>query len=645
MAWVTAVAGRAVRLRGGFWGAWEERLRTRVLPYQWRVLCDEEPGIEPPSHALRNLRRAAGEGPDDGAGYLGRYHTDTDLAKWLEAAAYLLERAPEPALDAAAETIVSLAAKGQWPDGYLNSRTTLDPERRRWRSLRRDHELYAAGHWLEALVAYHAASGSTLALETAVRLGDCLTTDFGPGSPRPEAYPDHPETELALVRLWRATGREAYLELARHFVYERGLAPVFGREAERDGEPRRYDETYSLSDRPLLEQPVAQGHAVRAMYLYAGAADVLAARPDPALVEALDRLWLDVTSRQMFVTGAVGSDGEGERFTIGYDLPPDRAYAETCASAGLILWARRMLALKGDARYADVIERAFYNGLLSGVSLDGERYFYVNPLEVWPAQAAARHDLIDVARVRQAWFECACCPPNLARLLASVADDLYGLGADGESVYVHQFAASEARVPLQGGEEVRLSQRGDYPWAGEIAVRVEAAPGRPWRLALRRPGWARGFGVRVNGEGVDVAPAADGYLHIERAWRPGDEVTVALDLPVERVSAHPLAWGLGGRVALMRGPLVYCLEEADNGPGLAALSVVAGEGWGPAPAPDLLGGVVVLRGPVARRLAAADGALYSADRLGVAMEGATAVPYMLWGNRGEGEMAVWLPER
>lgn len=634
------VTGRQVRLAAGFWQTWLDRLRRDILPHQWRALQDAVPGA-PPSYALRNLRLAAcGEGGEP----RGRPFQDSDVAKWLEAASYVLQREEAPDLAAHAAEVVDLAARAQWPDGYLNSRFTLDRSRPRWRNVRDDHELYVAGHWLEGLVAYHRATGDARALDVAVRLGDHLDRTFGPGPGKIRGYPGHPEVEIALVKLWRATGEGRYLDLARFFVYERGRQPAFfALEAQSRGDERPYDPRYFLSHRPLLEQEHATGHAVRAMYLYAGAADVAATGPDPALVERLRALWRDVTERQMYLTGGVGQEGHREAFTVPYDLPGDRAYAETCAAVGLVLWAQRMLRLEADGRYADTAERALYNGALAGVSADGRAYFYVNPLEVWPAAAVARHDLADVSLTRQPWFECACCPPNLARLIASVPDLLYGVEQDGATLFVHHYAASEADVELAPAGRVRVRQEGDYPWSGSIALSL--SPDRPgeWTLALRLPGWARSATVTVNGVTVAAPlPVQAGYVTLKRLWRPGDQVTLALPMPVERVRAHPSARDLAGRVALMRGPLVYAFEEADNGPDLGALALGDVEAWQAWREPALAGGAVCLSGRGWRRLPPPEGALYARDPIPAASVSLTAVPYWAWGNRAPGEMRVWL---
>lgn len=642
MAHIRALTGRHVRLTGGFWGRWYARLRQTVLPYQWAVLTDRAPGVEP-SHALSNLRVAAGERSGE---YLGRYHHDTDLAKWLEAAAYALERDADAALAENAERLIDLVAQSQWSDGYLNSRYSVDRSKERWTNERDDHELYIAGHWLEALVAYHRATGSERALGIARRLGDHLDSVFGPGPSQLRGYPGHPETELALVRLWRATGDGRYLRLARFFVYERGTEPsYFAEEARRRGDDRPYKAAYSLSHRPLVEQDTAVGHAVRAMYLYAGATDIAMAEPEPQLRETLLRLWADVTTRQMYVTGGVGAEGYLESFTLGYDLPSDRAYAETCAAIGLVFWAHRMLQMEGDGRYADVLERVLFNGALSGVGLDGTHYFYVNPLEVWPAAAAERFDLRDVHLVRQTWFECACCPPNLARLLASIPDYLYGVDETGTELFVHQFAASEAEVAVAAAGTVRLCQQGDYPWAGHIDIALTTERKAEWTLSLRLPGWARGAVVRVNGEALDVGPLASlGYLRIRRAWQSGDRVELDFPMPIERVRSHPRVWSLAGTAALQRGPVVYCLEEADNGPGLAGLRLLPTHEWQPRWEKDLLGGVVTLSGPGERLLPPADVALYTTHPLAREATRLKAVPYWAWCNRGAGEMRVWLTE-
>jgi len=459
--------------------------------------------------------------------------------------------------------------------------------------------------------------------------------------------------ELALVKLYRVTGERRYLDLARFFIDERGTQPhYYDIEARERGEDPaswrlgRYD--YNQSHLPVREQSTAEGHAVRAMYLFSGMADVFAETGDETLLAACRRLWENVTCRRMYVTAGIGSSANGERFTYDYDLPNDLAYAETCAAIGLVFWAQRMLQLEADARYADVMERALYNGALSGISLDGKRFFYANPLEVDPVAMEHRSDLYRssaVTPVRQEWFGCACCPPNVARLLASLGAYAYSVDEAAPAAYVHLYVGGRASLSF-GGQAVELEQTTRYPWEGQVSITVQMEAEAPFALALRVPGWSRGASLAVNGQAMDVAPIMrQGYAWIERTWRPGDVVTLELPMPVERVEAHPAVHEDAGRVALQRGPVVYCLEEADNGPHLRDVALPHDAPLEATYDPDLLGGVVVIRGPGWRRDPTAWGdALYRPAGSPRQEMTITAIPYYAWANRTPGEMLVWIRE-
>ena len=461
-----------------------------------------------------------------------------------------------------------------------------------------------------------------------------------------------------LGRMYYCEGRPdrksvRYLDLATFFIDERGTQPhYYDIEArERGDDPAawrlgRYD--YNQSHLPVRQQETAEGHAVRAMYLYSGMADVAAETGDETLVAACRRLWENVTTRRMYVTGGIGSSATGERFTYDYDLPNDLAYTETCAAIGLVFWAHRMVQLEADARYADIMERALYNGALSGISLDGKRFFYANPLEVDPVAMERRTDLYRGAVVtptRQEWFGCACCPPNIARLLASLGAYAYSVDEAARAAYVHLYAGGRASLSLGGGT-VELEQATRYPWEGEVRLAVRAAGQAPFALALRIPGWCRNASLAVNGEPLETASLLRrGYAWIERAWRSGDVVTLNLPMPVERIEAHPAVHEDAGRAALQRGPVVYCLEEVDNGPHLRDVVLPRDTPLDVTYDPDLLGGVVVIRGQGWRRDPAAwGGDLYRpAGSLTKAMT-VTAIPYYAWANRALGEMLVWLRE-
>jgi hypothetical protein len=633
------VSFRSVRLESGFWGPRQETNRAITLPIEYQQ-CKETGRID-----IVKLQWKPGD-PNP-----PHHFWDSDLAKWIEAAGYSLGIHPDPELEALVDAVIDDMATAQQPDGYLNSYYTLVEPQNRWTNLRDMHELYCAGHLMEAAVAYYQGTGKRKLLDVMCHYADYIATVFGPGEDQKRGYPGHEEIELALVKLYHITGEQRYLDLAGFFIDERGQQPhYYDAEARARGDDAKpwyghhYD--YNQSHLPVREQATAEGHAVRAMYLYSGMADVAAETGDGTLLAACERLWENVTTRRMYVTGGIGSAASGERFTYDYDLPNDIAYTETCAAIGLVFWAHRMLQLSGDARYADVLERALYNGALSGVSLDGERFFYANPLEVDPQAYVHRTDIFgrsSLAAQRQEWFGCACCPPNIARLLASLGDYVYSTAAS--AAYVHLYAAGCASIEIDG-RPVTLRQETAYPWDGEVRITVEPADEQAFALCLRIPDWSRDAGLSINGQTVDIAPLLDkGYARIERVWRAGDVVELSLPMPVERIEAHPRVRANAGRVALQRGPLVYCLEEIDNGANLPDIALPRDASLSAGYDEETLGGVVIIRGDGLRRAPDGwDGTLHrpvGSDMAGVPI---TAVPYFAWANRGLGEMLVWIRE-
>jgi hypothetical protein len=593
---------------------------------------------------------------------------DSDVAKWIEAAGYSLATHPDEELEQLVDGVIDVIAEAQQEDGYLNIHFTVVEPENRWKNLRDMHELYCAGHLMEAAVAYYEGTGKRRLLDVLCRYAETIDSVFGPDEGQKRGYPGHEEIELALVKLYRVTGEERYLDLAKFFVDERGRRPpYYDVEARARGEDsqnfhgRGYD--YNQSHAPVREQDTAEGHAVRAMYLYSGMADVAAETGDESLVAACERLWRNVTQRRMYVSGGIGSSSCGERFTYDYDLPNDVAYAETCAAIGLVFWAHRMLQFDGDRVYADVMERALYNGVLSGVSLDGRTFFYANPLEVDPEKHARRPDLFrgpSVSPTRQGWFRCACCPPNIARLLASLGQYVYS--QSGREAYVHLYVGGRAELELDG-QSVTLTQETHYPWEGEVQVTVHPEREASFVLALRIPGWSRGASLEVNGQPLEVGASAAvkggaspaegavplterGYARIDRIWRPGDTVRLSLPMPVERIWAHPAVKENCGRVALQRGPLVYCLEEIDNGPHLHSIALPRDAALKAEFDEDLLGGVVVIRGEAERQDTSEwEGTLYRPVRPATKAVPLKAVPYYAWANRAPGEMLVWIRER
>ena len=608
-----------VRLADDFWEPRRRVNRDQTLPSQYRHL--EETG------RVDNFRKAAGkmEGRFEGI-----YFNDSDVYKWLEAAAWSLATDPDPDLAKMVDAAITEIEDAQEPDGYLNTYFTFERAGERWTDFDL-HEMYCAGHLFQAAVAHSHATGSTRLLDVATRFADHICDTFGPKAEgkRP-AVDGHEEIEMALVELFRATGNRRYLEQAEFFVDARGQGLL--------GRPYgQHDPSYSQDHKPFREQDEVVGHAVRALYLYSGAADVHAETGEPELLEALDKLWNNMTTRRTYVSGGLGSRYEGEAFGEDYELPNGRAYTETCAAIGGVMWSWRMLLLRGEARYADLIEHTLYNAVLPGISLDGGHYFYENPLED------------NGTHRRQPWFGCACCPPNVARLLSSLPGYFYG--ASNDAVWVHLYAEGDAEVHLDG-RTVRLVQRTGYPWDGDVEILVEGEG--EFALMLRVPSWCEGgASIEVNGEAF-AGPASPGrYAEVRRVWQPGDAVRLHLPMLVRRVEAHPYVVENAGRVGLVRGPILYCVEGADN-PGLDPRDLVL-----PAEAPlsqelrpELLGGVVALTGEA--ELSAPDrgwdGRLYrtappGSDRNPADTTGLTAVPYFAWANREDGPMRVWLRTR
>ncbi|MCS7060272.1 MAG: glycoside hydrolase family 127 protein [Anaerolineae bacterium] len=620
---LTPVPFTNVRLTDRFWAPRIEINRAVTLPAEYTML--ESTG----RLAALDLKWKKGR-PNP-----PHIFWDSDIAKWIEAASYSLATDPDAALDKLLDRVIAKLAKAQQPDGYLNShyivfeREGLD---RRWTNLRDNHELYCAGHLIEAAVAHYQATGKQSLLDVMCRYADYIDRVFGRGRGKLRGYCGHEEIELALVKLYRVTGNPRYVKLAQYFVDERGRQPhYFDIEARRRGEnPRAFwagTYEYNQSHLPVREQTVVTGHAVRAMYLYSAMADLATETGDESLLAACERIWHSVVDERMYITGGIGPSARNEGFTVAYDLPDETAYAETCAAIGMVFWNHRLLQFNGDGKYADVMERALYNGTISGVSLDGTKFFYENPL----ASRGAHH--------RQGWFDCACCPPNIARLIASVSGYFYSTSEDG--VWIHLYAESEANIMLHG-RSIALRQATTYPWDGAVQVALRLDQPTEFTLRLRIPGWCERYTVRVNGKRVQGTPER-GYVCLTRVWQNGDTVDLTLDMPVRLMAAHPQVRQMVGRVAIQRGPVVYCLEGVDHAISpLDRILIPLNTRWEIEHHAELLGGVVVLRATAKALQAQATEALYApAAPPRYAPVQITAVPYHAWDNRAPGEMRVW----
>lgn len=634
-----------VRVTGHFWKDLMETARTKVIPYQWEALNDRIEGAAP-SYCMRNFHAAAGKIK---AEFGGCVFQDSDVAKWLEAVAYSLMWHPDPELEKIADGAIDDIVAAQQPDGYLDTYYILNGLDKRFTNLKDHHELYCLGHMIEGAVAYYQATGKDKLLKALERYVDCVDEHIGPDEGKIHGYPGHEIIEMALIRLYEVTKKEKYLRLAKYFIDERGKSPLyFEEETKKYGNKFWWDESsfqyhYYQAGEPVRDQQYAIGHAVRAVYLYSGVADVARRTGDETLYETCRRLWNDTVNRQMYVTGGIGSSQYGEAFTYDYDLPNDTIYAETCASIGLVFFARRMLGIEPRGEYGDVMERALYNGIISGMSQDGRSFFYVNPLEVVPEASEKDHLRHHVKVQRQKWFGCACCPPNLARLLCSMG--AYSYGVNGDTLYTHLYLEGDTKAALTSGE-LSFSVKTNYPWDGDVRISMQSAPSAPVTLALRIPGWCRSYTLKVAGETI-TPDVRDGYAYITRTFAPGEEIELVMEMPVRLVRANPRVREDIGKVALMRGPIVYCLEEADNGDNLARVYVDANASFSEHFDPDFFGGAMIIESK--GEVLSDDG--WNADTLyQYSDEAAPAytakalrwIPYYLWANRTPGEMTVWV---
>jgi uncharacterized protein len=629
---VQPVPFTAVHLEDVFWAPRIETNRTESIPFAFQQ-CQLSGRVDNFVRAAKALR---GE-PLENVKPPGYPFDDTDLYKVIEGASYALSVRPDPKLDAYVDGLIEQIAAAQEKDGYLYTTRTINPAsphpwagRERWELERDDsHELYNLGHLFEAAAAHYQATGKRTLLDIAIRGADLLVQTFGPG--RKSIWPGHQITEMGLARLYRITGDERYLLLAKFLLDERGPNP-----AEKTN-PRGL--VYNQAHQRVVEQTEPVGHAVRATYMYSGMADVAALTGDPTYIKAIDTIWSNTVGTKLYITGGIGASGAAEAFGRPYELPNMTAYNETCASIGMDYWNHRLFLLHGDARYIDVMERTLYNGLISGVSLDGKTFFYPNPLE-----SNGQHE-------RSPWFGVACCPGNITRFLASVPGYVYA--RQGETIYVNLFAAGRGEIDTGDNRTVTLVQATRYPWDGTVRIAVSPNTSRTFSIKVRIPGWARNepvpsdlyrfadrntdpVGLLVNGQPVQLA-IEKGYAAITRTWKAGDAIALTLPMPVRRLVANEKVEADRGRVALQRGPIVYAAEWPDN-PNGRVRNIVLPDGARLTSEfrPDLLNGVQVIKGRAHRLAYDARGAVTKREQEFM------AIPYATWANRGRGQMIVWL---
>lgn len=576
-----------VKIQDHFWSPRLKKHISATLP-----VCIDQ--IENQTGRIRNFENAAkGKGEHSGI-----FFDDSDVYKALEGIAYSLINNPDPELEKKADEWIGKFAAAQQPDGYINTFYTLTGLEKRWTNMDK-HEMYCAGHMIEAGVAYYQATGKRKLLDVCIRMADHMTDTFGPD--KRHWVPGHEEIELALVKLYGVTGNEKYLDFANWLLEERGHG--YGTK----GEEGNWDPVYYQDDQPVRDMTDIAGHAVRCMYLYCGMADVAAFKKDSGYIAALNRLWDDVVLRNMYITGGIGSSRHNEGFTEDYDLPNLDAYCETCASVGMVFWNHRMNQFTGDSKYVDVLERSMYNGALAGISLPGDRFFYVNPLE-----SKGDHH-------RQAWYGCACCPSQISRFLPSIGNYIYGTSQD--ALWINLYIGNSTEIPMDKSS-VTVRQETEYPWDGTIKLTLSPTTPVKKEIRMRIPGWCKNYTLTVNGKQTD-APLEKGYAVLKNEWKSGDEIRLDLDMPVEVAAADPRVKQNIGKRAVRRGPLVYCMEETDNKKDFDNCSISRQTTFNSHFDPALLEGVQTIQ------------AVNGDKQINL-------IPYYSWDNREAGKMKVWI---
>lgn len=651
-----------ISITGSFWQHYMTLIRTKVIPYQWSALNNQLADAQP-SSCIQNFQIAAKkiEGTHEGCVF-----QDSDIMKWIEAVAFSLIWHPDEKLEALADLAIDIICDAQQPDGYLNTYYIINGLDKRFTNLRDNHELYCLGHMLEAALAYAKATHKTKLLEATIRYVELVHKTFGTQADQIPGYPGHEILELALTMLYEYTGDARYLDLAEYFIFERGKTPLFFmEETKKHNNANYWADTYMKlqyyqAGKPVLNQQVAEGHAVRAVYLYAGMAALAYHTENQLLLNQCKSLFNNIANKQMYITGGIGSSAHGESFTFDYDLPNDTIYSETCAAIGLIFFAKQLLRNEIHGQYADVMERALYNTVISGMGLDGQSFFYVNPLEVEPEASLKDIGKQHVKVSRQKWFGCACCPPNIARLIASLGSYAYAISED--TLFFHLYMDSHIVAPLASGT-LPLQITTKYPWEETIQITCENESPLTATLGLRIPSWCSNFTLKLNNQFV-TPPIEDGYIYLTRTWCSKDSLTLILSMPIQLSSSHLAVRENIGKVCVSRGPIVYCLEEADNGKNLHRLYL----------SPDVTFNLTSLTAPLDHIVAIEATGNYLDDSCDSTPTTSTSqsnsinssnanhilplyttytppiytpqkltfIPYFTWANRTPGEMLVWV---
>ncbi len=625
-----------VKLADKFWLPRIETNRTVTIPASF-ARCESTGRVKNFVMAAKKEGRFCTTYPFD----------DTDIYKTLEGASFSLATHPDPVLQAYLDSLITIIGKAQEPDGYLYTARTINPAAahawagtQRWEKERElSHELYNAGHLYEAAAAHYLATKKTTLLNIAIKNANLVCSVFGPG--KKQVAPGHEIVEMGLVKLYRITGKQEYLNTAKFFIEQRGHYKGYdsaSNDAWKNG-------SYWQDDKPVVNQNEAEGHAVRAGYLYSAVADVAALTGDDSLLHAIDKIWLNVVDKKLYVQGSVGAVGDGERYGKNYELPNATAYNETCAAIALVYWNYRMFLLHGDAKYMDVLEKSLYNGLISGVGLDGKSFFYTNAMQV---KNSFLHP--DMEAARSGWFECSCCPTNLARLIPSIPGYMYATNQD--NLYINLFITSNANVLVQN-KPVEIVQENNYPWEGNLLFTINPKNAAAFNVLVRIPGWAQNKAVpsnlyhfqdsslakpviKVNGE-VVAGDISNGYVTVGRRWKKGDKLEVMLPMEIRKVTASENIKDDIGKVALQRGPLMYCAEWPDNNGKTSNIILPASVGLTASFMPALLNGVMVLNAQVPAVVIKND------ESVSTVTQPFVAIPYYSWANRGKGEMMIWFP--